>query len=189
VLNVLHSGQFAGTITGQGPTDQVTIACFAAGTRVLAMSGEVTVENLRIRDRVVTMSGQSLPVRWIGHRHLDCAGHADPEKVWPVRVRVGAFGAAVPHRDLLISPDHAVLFEGSLIPIRYLINGRTIVQEQVDKVTYYHVELSSHDVILAEGLPCESYLDTGNRAAFANGGAQHSARSLMEQCPLGVVDG
>jgi hypothetical protein len=38
-------------------------------------------------------------------------------------------------------------------------------------VTYFHVELSRHAVLLAEGLPCESYLDTGNRAAFANGGA------------------
>src|SRR6185436_15037675 len=34
---------------------------------------------------------------------------------------------------------------------------------------YFHVELERHDVLLAEGLPCESYLDTGNRAAFANG--------------------
>jgi hypothetical protein len=37
-------------------------------------------------------------------------------------------------------------------------------------LTYHHVELAAHDVILAEGLPCESYLDTGNRAAFAEGG-------------------
>jgi hypothetical protein len=32
------------------------------------------------------------------------------------------------------------------------------------------VELPRHDVILAEGLPVESYLDTGNRAIFENGG-------------------
>jgi hypothetical protein len=30
--------------------------------------------------------------------------------------------------------------------------------------------LPRHAVILAEGLPAESYLDTGNRAAFSNGG-------------------
>jgi hypothetical protein len=90
--------------------------------------------------------------------------------VQPVRVRANAFTAGLPSYDLRLSPDHAVFIDGVLIPIRYLINGRTIVQEQVDKVTYYHVELSSHEVILAEGLPCESYLDTGNRGAFANGG-------------------
>jgi hypothetical protein len=85
-----------------------------------------------------------------------------------VRVRAGAFAAGAPQRDLWLSPDHAVFVDDVLIPIRYLINGRTIAQERVDAVTYYHVELSDHEVILAEGLPCESYLDTGNRAAFAD---------------------
>jgi hypothetical protein len=37
-----------------------------------------------------------------------------------------------------------------------------------DSVTYYHVELPQHSVLLADGLPVESYLDTGDRANFAN---------------------
>ena len=41
----------------------------------------------------------------------------------------------------------------------------------------------AHDVILAEGLPCESYLDTGNRAAFGNGG---DAVELLSSFALGV---
>ena len=32
------------------------------------------------------------------------------------------------------------------------------------------VELTSHDLLIAEGAAAESYLDTGNRGAFANGG-------------------
>jgi hypothetical protein len=36
-------------------------------------------------------------------------------------------------------------------------------------VDYVHVELRRHAVILAEGLPAESYLDTGDRSSFANG--------------------
>src|SRR5262249_36513631 len=46
----------------------------------------------------------------------------------------------------------------------------TIVQEDVESIRYFHVELDSHDVLLAEGLPCESYLDDGNRATFLNSG-------------------
>ena len=38
-------------------------------------------------------------------------------------------------------------------------------------MTYWHVELDTHDVVLAEGLACESFLDTGNRAAFENAGS------------------
>jgi hypothetical protein len=40
----------------------------------------------------------------------------------------------------------------------------------VKEVTYFHVELEKHDVVWAEGLPTETYLDTGDRACFANGG-------------------
>jgi hypothetical protein len=41
----------------------------------------------------------------------------------------------------------------------------------VREVTYFHIELEQHDIVLADGLPVESYLDTGSRTAFANGGA------------------
>jgi hypothetical protein len=57
-----------------------------------------------------------------------------------------------------------------LVPIRYLLNGSTVAQVPMAEVTYWHVELDRHAVLLADGLPAESYLDTGNRAAFANGG-------------------
>jgi hypothetical protein len=57
-----------------------------------------------------------------------------------------------------------------LIPIRNLVNGTTIAPQQVDRITYFHVELARHDVLFAEGLGAESYLDTGNRSAFEGGG-------------------
>ncbi len=82
----------------------------------------------------------------------------------------GAFAEDVTSRDRWLSPDQAVFVDAVLIPVKHLINGTTIVQEPVDEVTYYHVELDRHDVLLAEDLPAESYLDTGNRALFANGG-------------------
>jgi hypothetical protein len=107
-------------------------------------------------------------VAWLGTRTVDCRRHPAPRDVWPVRVGKDAFGAGAPCRDLWLSPDHAVFVDGVLIPVRYLINGRTITQEAHVAVSYWHVELDRHDVLLAEGLPCESYLDTGNRGAFAN---------------------
>jgi hypothetical protein len=143
--------------------------CFASGTRIHSDHGEVPVEALHERDRVVLARGRTAPVIWLGHRHVDCRRHSKPHEVWPVRVAVDAFGAKQPRRDLWLSPDHAVFTNGVLIPIRYLVNGATIVQEPADEVTYWHVELPQHDVLLAEGLPCESYLDTGNRGAFENG--------------------
>jgi hypothetical protein len=71
---------------------------------------------------------------------------------------------------MLLSPDHSVFAEDVLIPIKYLINDTTIAQIEVDVIDYYHIELARHDVVFAEGLPVESYLETGGRNAFDNGG-------------------
>jgi hypothetical protein len=163
------------------------IACYAAGTRIATPRGPIAVELLRIGEPVVSAFGGTVPVTWIGHRRTDCRHHPRPRVVWPVRVRAGAFGANLPERDLWLSPDHAVYVDAVLIPIRYLINDVTVVQEPRDLITYFHVELPRHGVILAEGLPAESYLDTGNRCAFANGGTtvQMHARedAQLEWCP------
>ncbi len=148
----------------------VGIPCFAAGTRIATVSGEVAVDDLAVGDLVLTRSGAARPIVWIGFTQVDCLRHPKPENVWPIRIRAHAFGEAEPCRDLLLSPDHAVFVDGMLIPIRQLINGASIAQVETTKVTYFHIELERHDVLFAEGLPAESYLDTGNRAAFANGG-------------------
>jgi hypothetical protein len=135
------------------------------------LRGEVAVEDLRPGDRVqLAEGGRTAPVVWLGHRRIACSRHPEPAAVWPIRIAAAAFGGGLPGRELWLSPDHAVFLDGVLIPIRCLVNGATIVQEQVAEVTYFHVELPAHKVILAEGLACESYLDLGNRGAFDNGG-------------------
>ena len=154
-----------------GPGDGASpLACFAAGTRIATPRGEIAVEALAPGDLVLTASGAARPIVWIGHRRVNCQHHPQPKQVWPVRIAADAFGPGQPCRDLFLSPDHAVFDDDVLIPIRYLIDGTSIAQVQRPEVTYYHVELSSHDVVLAEGLPTESYLDTGDRSNFANGG-------------------
>ena len=132
-------------------------------------------------------------VRWLGHRRVDL--RACPQAA-PVRVRAGAFGPGLPARDLRLSPDHALLVAGRLIPVRHLVNGVSIAPDPREVVTYWHIELDLHDVLLAEGLPCESFLDTGNRRAFDNAGpvtALHPdfaalAREAQSFAPL-VVSG
>jgi hypothetical protein len=132
--------------------------------------GEIAVEHLLEGQPVLTKDGGESPIVWLGHRHIDCRRHKDPASVWPVRVRAGAFGAGLPRRDLFLSPDHALFVDDVLIPARQLINGVSIARVKLDQVTYYHVELPRHEVLFAEGLPVESYLDVGDRANFANTG-------------------
>jgi hypothetical protein len=108
---------------------------------------------------------------WIGYRALDLLRHPDPDAVQPIVIRADAFSDGVPRRDLRVSPEHAVLIEGRLIPARLLVNGASIERDTgMRATTYYHVELDTHDILLVENLPAESYLDTGNRGSFTNGG-------------------
>lgn len=111
------------------------------------------------------------PIKWIGWRRINLAAHPRPDTVVPIRIRQGAFADNLPHRDLLVSPDHAIYVDGKLICARQLVNGTTIRQEQGRaSVDYFHVELDQHAILLSEGLTTESYLDTGNRDFFANAG-------------------
>ncbi|UFN50396.1 Hint domain-containing protein [Roseomonas sp. OT10] len=171
-LNRIHgfeTWQFADTsISSPNP-------CFAAGTRIATRRGEVAVEELEVGDEVQVLSGRQgafAPVLWLGWREVDLLRHPQPGKVCPIRIRAGALGQGAPSRDLVVSPDHCLWIEGLLIPARMLVDGAAILRDSgVARVTYWHVELPRHDALLAEGCPAESYLDTGNRAAFANGAA------------------
>ncbi len=163
-------GDFIATSDVSGTT--VTLApCFVMGTNIATSDGPVPVERLGVGMHVHAQFAGLTPVKWIGHRSVDCCRHPRPKQVWPVRVLAGAFGPGRPQRDLLLSPDHAIYVDDVLIPVKYLINASTIVQVPMDVVTYYHVELACHDVVLAEGLPAESYLDIDDRSNFDNGGA------------------
>ncbi|MEJ0019026.1 MAG: Hint domain-containing protein [Acetobacteraceae bacterium] len=147
----------------------IDMACFAAGTAILTEHGEVPVEALRPGDQVVTLTGATRPVHWIGHRRLDLTRHPDPRRAQPIRIRHDAFADGMPCRDLLVSPDHALFLDGVLVPARLLLNGSTIVQAtECRSVQYFHVELDSHDILFADGMAAESYLDTGNRGMFEN---------------------
>jgi len=168
---LVNAFQGGGTINSIGYAG-VNPVCFVTGTRLLAERGEIAVEQLQPGDRVATVCAGRIamrPVTWIGRRDIDLSRHPRPRAMAPVRIRRGAFADDVPHRDLLLSQDHAIFVHGKLIAARQLLNGSTIhLVTDLARVTYCHVELGRHDILLAEGLPTESYLDTGNRAFFAN---------------------
>ncbi|MCX7381393.1 MAG: Hint domain-containing protein [Alphaproteobacteria bacterium] len=156
--------------TSDGIDLMISAACYAEGTRIATETGERPIETIRPGDMVCSAFGGLVAVIWIGRRRLHPPRHRRPWDVAPVRVRAGAIAEGVPSRDLLLSPDHAVRMGNVLIPARYLANGASIVQEMASEVVYWHIETAQHDCVLAEGVAAETYLDTGNRAAFEENG-------------------
>ncbi|MFM7423254.1 MAG: Hint domain-containing protein, partial [Alphaproteobacteria bacterium] len=152
-----------------------SVICFAEGTRIMTPSGEDAVENLRAGDMVLAMRGGEAgfeALRWVGS--MDVAVPRDAAmaaKTAPILIKAGALADGLPARDLRVSPDHAIEVDGYLIPAKHLVNGTSIVQEAwCQRVTYFHLELEAHGLLLSEGLWSESYLDDGNRHAFNNAG-------------------
>jgi len=49
------------------------------------------------------------------------------------------------------------------------VNGVSIWQvDAMEEVAYCHIELETHDAIVAEGAPSETFVDCGNRGMFQN---------------------
>lgn len=168
ITDLLTTNNFALNTAPNGEV-LISLACFAAGMRILLEDGECPVEAIKPGDRAITHSGQAVHIDWVGKRHIDLTRHAHPELAQPVLISAGALADGIPVRDLIVSQDHALYFENILVPAKVLINGHSIRLLNLAHVTYYHIELANHDIIFAEGAPAETYLDTGNRDAFEGG--------------------
>jgi hypothetical protein len=148
------------------------VSCLLKGTRLSTAAGERAVEDLRIGDEVLTLSGPKT-VRWIGYgKYTKDADRSWPASVMPVRVARSAIADQVPCRDLYLSPSHCIFIDCVLIPVKHLVNGTTIVPampEGMAAIEYYHVEFATHEVMLAEGAPVESFLEQDSeREYFSN---------------------
>jgi Hint domain len=135
---------------------------------------------------VMTASGLARPIKWIGRRSYGGRFVMGRKDILPICFKAGSLGDDMPKRDLWISPHHAMYFQTGnlddvLIEAKDLVNGVSIVQaEQVDSVEYFHIELDTHDVIIAEGALSETFIDDDSRAMFHNA-HQYSALYAEEE--------
>jgi hypothetical protein len=178
VLSVTESGNPVGVLTFDTPaaaqaaatsgalTDHVL--CFLAGTLITTPSGQTPVERLEVGDMVRMASGQVRPNTWIGEGRV-LATRGRRNAATPVIVRKGALGPYVPHADLRVTKGHSFFIDGVLIPVEFLVNHRSILwDDRAQEVFVHHIELETHDVLLANGAQAESYRDDGNRWLFRN---------------------
>ena len=152
-----------------GTAVYIQAPCYVAGTRIATPDGERPVEALATGDLVRTASGAVRPVRWVGHRSYAGRFITGRPDILPILFRAGALADNVPTRNLFVSPKHAMFLDGVLVPAERLVNGTSIVQSaSVSELTYFHIELDSHDILLAEGAPSESFVDCDSRGMFQN---------------------
>jgi hypothetical protein len=180
----LTSGDLASWLTVSGASGALDITlCFYPGTALATPDGEMAVEDLRAGDVVTTANGP-MPVRWVGQSHVS-PRFADPLRSLPIRIRAGALSEGLPKRDLLLSPDHAIFLGGALIQASALVNGTSIIREAnvPEQFTYYHVELATHELLSAEGVAAESFVDNVERMHFHNWEEREVPAAAIEEMP------
>jgi hypothetical protein len=153
----------AAALTVANAPKQAAAACFLKGTRIRTAAGDCNVEDLSIGDLLPTVSGGVQAVQLVGKFSV-CKGDATnswERDIRPVRVSRSAISDGVPCHDLYLSRWHSLLIDGVLVTAGTLINNTTIVEvdpRELDELAYFHIKLGRHDVIFAEGMPCESLL-------------------------------
>jgi hypothetical protein len=157
-----------GAASSPTSTSTVDVICFCKGTLIGTPDGEVRVQTLKAGDMVLTLHNGPRKVSWVGAGKV-LATRGRRSVATPVIVRRGALADNVPRWDLRVTKAHSLYIENVLIPVEFLVNHKTILwDDHAREVEIYHVELESHDVLIANGAPAESYRDDGNRWLFQN---------------------
>ncbi|WP_141354667.1 Hint domain-containing protein, partial [Gluconobacter sphaericus] len=159
------------TLVSDGNGGSFAEVCFLAGSLISTPSGTIAVENLLAGDNVTAYVDGVETVRqvtWAGQARCTVRPHLPLDEAgYPIRILKNAISDGIPFKDMLITSEHCLFFDGKFVPARMLVNGRSIFYDtSITSYDYYHIETADHSVIMADGMLTESYLDTGNRRAF-----------------------
>jgi len=152
--------------------------CFTGGTLIRTPGGKTAIEDLKPGDKVVTTNGDTPPIRMILTRTLRQSELMKQAQLLPVRIVSGALGQGLPSRDLVVSRQHRMLVQSPIArrmfgtnqvlvsAIRLTDLPGVFVDNDMQKVTYFHLVFDRHVVLFAEDAPSES-LFTGPQALKA----------------------
>ena len=164
--------------------------CFAAGTLIDTPRGRQRVETLCAGDLVRTEDGRLVPIAWTGGSRYSGRQAAGDARLRPVHVAPHAFGPGLPDRELVLSPQHRIVVEGAacellfgtdraFITARHLAEPFAFAPEPEAEVHYCHVLLERHEILLANGLPAESFQPARRMVEALSGPARRSLDAAL----------
>ena len=143
------------------------VICFAQGTPITTITGDVRIEDLRVGDRVLTHENGFQPIRWIGSTTVTV--NALTDDLAPILIAAHAMGPGQPAQPIKVSPAHRILWTGAraellfgepevLVAAKHLVNGHTIRRDaDCAHITYWHFLCDRHEVVFSAGLKSESF--------------------------------
>jgi hypothetical protein len=163
-------------------------SCFLKGTTIRTADGDRKIEELAVGDLLPTVFGGVCPIQWIGYYPYKKSDRAKSwvKDVLPVRIARSALGPDVPHADLCVTKAHALLIDGVLVTAGSLINGTTITlydARELDELQFFHIKLKRHNVIYAQGAPCETVMNVDENAVNFAEYLRHFGRPTTREAP------
>ncbi|UWS00515.1 Hint domain-containing protein [Phaeobacter inhibens] len=138
------------------------IPCFTAGTLIDTPTGPVRAEELSPGDYVTTLGAGVQRVLWVGASFSTTARKQLPEALMPVRLNSDAFGS---DEAPVVSPQHCILmkYRSSGRPLH--LRAKHLAQMtdfasfacEMTQVTYVHILLKTHDNLMSNGIPSETF--------------------------------
>ena len=194
------NGNFTETTPTPGTPD---IACFTGATMILSRHGEMPVSELRPGDKVPTYDHGMQPILGICTQHIPARDLLRVPGHRPLTVDGALFGA---RNSVVLSPAHCLLYSSPFAETLFacpqvLLSARHLEAAGLARsgiprpgVTYYHLLFADHELVLANGIWSESYLNTPVSArdghaetaqwAFVDGAALHTTRHAHAARPV-----
>jgi hypothetical protein len=147
----------------------IATACFLSGTLISTKNRKVPVQELVIGDKIIASDNREHIIKWIGRRTYRQPFKKNDRTIFPICICKSAFSDNIPSENLFLSPEHSILIENLLVPSKFLVNGKSIkIIDNLSEISYYHIELDNHELILAENTKVETFIDAGSRKIFEN---------------------
>lgn len=176
------------------------VVCFCGETDIATPQGPRRISDIRVGDVVMTADGSALPVIGISVRPVRPLELAREERLFPVRIAAGALGHGLPTRALRVSRQNRILAASRiatrlsqhaevLVPAHKLVGLPGIdLDRSREAVTYYHLMLERHEVLLANGVPAESlFVGAGSEFDLDDAPSDIAAHARQAQCARGMT--
>jgi len=162
------------------------------------------VETLRIGDPVSTRHHGPKSIRWIGKRSIKLAPNFPKNKFRPIQISEGALVQGLTRTPLRLSRQHRLLVSSPISQRMFGTQDCLIaaikltdlpgiaIDTDCAGVTYIHLLFDEHEVITANGAPCES-LHTGPEAMKSIPAATHAElfaifpELMAKSCPRALA--
>lgn len=143
--------------------------CLTTGTKIDTTDGPRAIETLVPGDLICTLDHGPQPLRMVHLRPMPDRLLRARRDLLPVRISAGALGFGLPRADLLVSPNHRMLFRHIRMSLLFgedaaFVRAKSLavafdgiyVDASVTDVTYAHLVFDRPEVVFAEGAPTES---------------------------------